>query len=69
MNNTFDELERDICFYLNAHKNPILASDVARAIGISTQKASVLLKRLVHEGIIREFPYDSKNGMVQMKQF
>lgn len=59
MNNTC-ELERDIYFYLNAHKNPILASEVARAMNITTQKACVLLKRLAHEGVIREFPYNSK---------
>jgi len=55
-----DELERQIYFYVDAHKNPILASDVAREMYITTQKATVLLKRLVREGVIREIPYDSK---------
>ena len=55
-----DELERQIYFYVDAHKNPILASDVAREMYITTQKATVLLKRLVREGVIRELSYDSK---------
>lgn len=59
MDNTF-ELERDIYFYLNAHKNPILASDVACAMGITTQKACALLKRLTREGVIKEVSYNSK---------
>ena len=59
MNNTF-ELEKDIYFYLEAHKNPVLASDVANAMGISTQKACALLKRLTCEGVIREIPYNSR---------
>ena len=55
-----DELERQIYFYVEAHKNPILASDVAREMYITTQKASVLLKRLVREGMIRETSYNYK---------
>jgi len=55
-----DELERQIYFYVDAHKHPILASDVAREMYITTQKATVLLKRLVREGVIKEVPYDSK---------
>ena len=59
MNDTFS-LERDIYFYLDAHKSPILASDVARAMDITTQKACVLLKRLTREGVIKEVSYNSK---------
>jgi len=55
-----DLLEANIYFYLDARKKPILASEVARDMNITTQKACVLLKRLVREGVIREIPYNSK---------
>lgn len=60
MNNAFNELERDIHFYLESHKKPMLVSEIASAMDISTRKTCVLLRRLVYEGVIREFPYNSK---------
>ena len=59
MNDTF-ELERDIYWYLVARKQLMLASDIAYDIDITTQKACVVLKKLVREGVIKEVPYNSK---------
>lgn len=58
--NINDELKRDIYFYLYTYKNPMLASDVARDLDMTTQKACALLKQLVHEGAIKEISYNSK---------
>lgn len=59
MNNDF-ELERDIYWYLVARKKLMLASDIAYDIDITTQKASVVLKKLVRNGVIKEIPYNCK---------
>lgn len=59
MNDTF-ELERDIYWYLVARKKLMLASDIAYDNDTTTQKASVVLKKLVRNGVIKEIPYNSK---------
>ena len=59
MTDTF-ELERDIYWYLVARKKLMLASDIAYDNDITTQKASVVLKKLVREGVIKEVPYNCK---------
>lgn len=57
-----DSLKREVYNHISMMNSPITVSEVAYAMGTTTQKASALLTQLCAEGAISWIPYHSKKG-------
>ncbi len=55
-------LKEEVYNHVAQQSTPITASEVALAVGISTQKASALLNSLCYEGLIKWEPYRTTKG-------
>lgn len=56
------DLKTEVYNHVAQQSTPITASEVALAVGISTQKASALLNSLCYDGLIKWEPYHTKKG-------